>query len=86
MSFKDFAFHKVRKFLLYSFFSQLFPHHFTWLLLQDLQLPCLLFFVGSHVVMECNVSSGINGLIPFWQVNDDDVDIFDKTYREQFYE
>lgn len=36
--------------------------------------------------MECNVSSGINGLIPFWQVNDEDVDIFDKTYREQFYE
>ncbi|XP_032908809.1 interleukin-1 receptor type 1 isoform X1 [Catharus ustulatus] len=42
--------------------------------------------LGSHVVMECNVSSGINGLIPFWQVNDEDVDIFDKTYREQFYE
>ncbi|XP_021394083.2 interleukin-1 receptor type 1 [Lonchura striata] len=42
--------------------------------------------LGSHVVMECNISSGINGLIPFWQVNDEDVDIFDKTYREQFYE
>ncbi|XP_027760842.1 interleukin-1 receptor type 1-like isoform X2 [Empidonax traillii] len=42
--------------------------------------------LGSHLVMECNISSGINGLIPFWQVNDDDVDIFDKTYREQFYE
>lgn len=44
------------------------------------------FFVGSHVVMECNISSGINGLIPFWQVNDEDVDSFDITYREQFYE
>ncbi|NXU04074.1 IL1R1 protein, partial [Buphagus erythrorhynchus] len=53
---------------------------------KDLQLLYLHFFVGSHVVMECNISSGINGLIPFWQVNDDDVDIFDKTYREQFYE
>ncbi|NWU65021.1 IL1R1 protein, partial [Pterocles burchelli] len=42
--------------------------------------------LGSHVVMECNVSSGINGLIPFWQVNDEDVDSFDSTYREQFYE
>ncbi|NXO04660.1 IL1R1 protein, partial [Rhinopomastus cyanomelas] len=42
--------------------------------------------LGSHVVMECNVSSGINGLIPFWEVNDDDVDYFDSTYREQFYE
>ncbi|XP_041324393.1 interleukin-1 receptor type 1-like isoform X3 [Pyrgilauda ruficollis] len=42
--------------------------------------------LGSHVVMECNISSGINGLIPFWQVNDEDVDVFDKTYREQFYE
>ncbi|KAM6292829.1 interleukin-1 receptor type 1-like isoform 3-T4 [Porphyrio hochstetteri] len=42
--------------------------------------------LGSHVVMECNVSSGINGLIPFWQVNDKDVDSFDSTYREQFYE
>ncbi|NWW29778.1 IL1R1 protein, partial [Panurus biarmicus] len=42
--------------------------------------------LGSHVVMECNVSSGINGLIPFWQVNDEDVDIFDETYREQFYD
>lgn len=45
-----------------------------------------MFFVGSHVVMECNISSGINGLIPFWQVNDEDVDSFDSTYREQFYE
>ncbi|PKK32523.1 interleukin 1 receptor, type I [Columba livia] len=42
--------------------------------------------LGSRVVMECNVSSGINGLIPFWQVNDEDVDSFDSTYREQFYE
>ncbi|NXX50604.1 IL1R1 protein, partial [Tricholaema leucomelas] len=42
--------------------------------------------LGSHVVMECNISSGINGLIPFWQVNDEDVDFFDHTYREQFYE
>ncbi|XP_067994289.1 interleukin-1 receptor type 1 [Melanerpes formicivorus] len=42
--------------------------------------------LGSHVVMECNISSGINGLIPFWQVNDEDVDYFDSTYREQFYE
>ncbi|XP_054678165.1 interleukin-1 receptor type 1-like isoform X2 [Grus americana] len=42
--------------------------------------------LGSHVVMECNISSGINGLIPFWQVNDKDVDSFDSTYREQFYE
>ncbi|NXI62831.1 IL1R1 protein, partial [Anseranas semipalmata] len=42
--------------------------------------------LGSHVVMECNVSSGINGLIPYWQVNDEDVDSFDSTYREQFYE
>ncbi|KFV39031.1 Interleukin-1 receptor type 1, partial [Tyto alba] len=42
--------------------------------------------LGSHVVMECNISSGINGLIPFWQVNDEDVDSFDSTYREQFYE
>ncbi|XP_030331609.1 interleukin-1 receptor type 1-like isoform X2 [Strigops habroptila] len=42
--------------------------------------------LGSHVVMECNISSGINGLIPFWQVNDEDVDIFDSTYREQYYE
>ncbi|XP_008496332.1 interleukin-1 receptor type 1 isoform X2 [Calypte anna] len=42
--------------------------------------------LGSHVVMECNISSGINGLIPFWQVNDEDVDSFDITYREQFYE
>ncbi|NWH63945.1 IL1R1 protein, partial [Geococcyx californianus] len=42
--------------------------------------------LGSHVVMECNISSGIYGLIPFWQVNDEDVDSFDSTYREQFYE
>ncbi|NXI57369.1 IL1R1 protein, partial [Chloroceryle aenea] len=42
--------------------------------------------LGSHVVMECNISSGINGLIPFWQVNDEDVDYFDSSYREQFYE
>ncbi|NXI37497.1 IL1R1 protein, partial [Galbula dea] len=42
--------------------------------------------LGSHVVMECNISSGINGLIPFWKVNDMDVDYFDSTYREQFYE
>ncbi|KAM6284802.1 interleukin-1 receptor type 1-like isoform 5-T5 [Spheniscus humboldti] len=42
--------------------------------------------LGSHIVMECNISSGINGLIPFWQVNDEDVDSFDSTYREQFYE
>ncbi|NXV19092.1 IL1R1 protein, partial [Cepphus grylle] len=42
--------------------------------------------LGSHVVMECNISSGINGLIPFWQVNDEDVDSFDSTYVEQFYE
>ncbi|XP_071601272.1 interleukin-1 receptor type 1-like isoform X2 [Heliangelus exortis] len=42
--------------------------------------------LGSHVVMECNISSGINGLIPFWQVNDEDVDSFDTTYREQFYD
>ncbi|NXE20061.1 IL1R1 protein, partial [Ardeotis kori] len=42
--------------------------------------------LGSHVVMECNVSSGIDGSIPFWQVNDEDVDSFDNTYREQFYE
>ncbi|PKU41227.1 interleukin-1 receptor type 1-like isoform x2 [Limosa lapponica baueri] len=42
--------------------------------------------LGSHVVMECNISSGINGLIPFWQVNDEDVDSFDSTYMEQFYE
>ncbi|XP_065533801.1 interleukin-1 receptor type 1-like isoform X4 [Lathamus discolor] len=42
--------------------------------------------LGSHVVMECNVSSGINGLIPFWQVDNEDVDIFDSTYREQYYD
>ncbi|XP_075380688.1 interleukin-1 receptor type 1-like isoform X1 [Mycteria americana] len=42
--------------------------------------------LGSHVVMECNISTGINGLIPFWQVNGEDVDSFDSTYREQFYE
>ncbi|XP_051500038.1 interleukin-1 receptor type 1-like isoform X1 [Apus apus] len=42
--------------------------------------------LGSHVVMECNISSGINGLIPFWQVNDEDVDSFDSTYREHFYD
>ncbi|NXS92250.1 IL1R1 protein, partial [Jacana jacana] len=42
--------------------------------------------LGSHVVMECNISSGINGLIPFWQVDDEDVDSFDSTYIEQFYE
>ncbi|XP_025904030.1 interleukin-1 receptor type 1-like [Nothoprocta perdicaria] len=42
--------------------------------------------LGTHVVMECNISSGINGLIPFWTVNDDDVDSFDSTYKEQFYE
>ncbi|XP_065597195.1 interleukin-1 receptor type 1-like [Cyrtonyx montezumae] len=42
--------------------------------------------LGSHVVMECNVSSGVYGLIPYWQVNDEDVDSFDSTYREQFYE
>ncbi|KAM9567904.1 interleukin-1 receptor type 1-like isoform 4-T4 [Guaruba guarouba] len=42
--------------------------------------------LGSHVVMECNISSGINGLIPFWQVNNEDVDIFDSTYREQYYD
>ncbi|XP_027639690.1 interleukin-1 receptor type 1-like isoform X1 [Falco biarmicus] len=42
--------------------------------------------LGSHVVMECNVSSGINGFIPFWQVNDEDVDSFDSSYREQFYD
>ncbi|XP_030906916.2 interleukin-1 receptor type 1-like isoform X2 [Melopsittacus undulatus] len=42
--------------------------------------------LGSRVVMECNISSGINGLIPFWQVNNEDVDIFDSTYREQYYE
>ncbi|XP_057278320.1 interleukin-1 receptor type 1-like isoform X1 [Pezoporus wallicus] len=42
--------------------------------------------LGSHVVMECNISSGINGLIPFWQVDDEDVDIFDNTYREQYYD
>ncbi|XP_061233672.1 interleukin-1 receptor type 1-like isoform X2 [Neopsephotus bourkii] len=42
--------------------------------------------LGSHILMECNISSGINGLIPFWQVDDEDVDIFDSTYREQYYE
>ncbi|NXH23337.1 IL1R1 protein, partial [Bucco capensis] len=42
--------------------------------------------LGSPVLMECNISSGINGLIPFWQVNEQDVDYFDSTYREQFYE
>lgn len=42
--------------------------------------------LGSHVVMECNVSSGVYGLLPYWQVNDEDVDSFDSTYREQFYE
>ncbi|NWI16477.1 IL1R1 protein, partial [Crypturellus soui] len=42
--------------------------------------------LGTHVVMECNISSGINGLIPFWTVNDEDVDSFDSTYKEQFYE
>ncbi|NWU90725.1 IL1R1 protein, partial [Upupa epops] len=42
--------------------------------------------LGSHVVMECNVSSGISSLIPFWEVNDGDVDYFDSTYREHFYE
>nr|XP_013809698.1 PREDICTED: interleukin-1 receptor type 1 isoform X4 [Apteryx mantelli mantelli] len=42
--------------------------------------------LGSPVVMECNISSGIPGLIPFWKVNDEDVDSFDSTYKEQFYE
>ncbi|NXL84334.1 IL1R1 protein, partial [Alectura lathami] len=42
--------------------------------------------IGSHVVMECNVSSGVYGLIPYWQVNGEDVDSFDSSYREQFYE
>ncbi|XP_010726154.1 interleukin-1 receptor type 1-like [Meleagris gallopavo] len=42
--------------------------------------------LGSHIVMECNVSSGVYGLLPYWQVNDEDVDSFDSTYREQFYE
>ncbi|NXU58069.1 IL1R1 protein, partial [Turnix velox] len=42
--------------------------------------------LGSHVVMECNVSSSVSGLIPFWQVNDEDVYIFDSSYVEQFYE
>ncbi|XP_052520863.1 interleukin-1 receptor type 1-like [Tympanuchus pallidicinctus] len=42
--------------------------------------------LGSHVVMECNVSSGVYGLLPYWQVNNEDVDSFDSTYREQFYE
>ncbi|NWX19001.1 IL1R1 protein, partial [Aegotheles bennettii] len=42
--------------------------------------------LGSHVVMECNISSGINGLIPFWEVNNEAVDSFDSTYTEQFYE
>ncbi|XP_072193465.1 interleukin-1 receptor type 1-like isoform X3 [Excalfactoria chinensis] len=42
--------------------------------------------LGSHVVMECNVSSGVYGLLPYWQVNDEDVDSFDSSYREQFYE
>lgn len=67
----------------------MFPGHLIPLLLQDFQLLYLngLFcFVGSHVVMECNVSSGINSLIPYWEVNDGYVDDFDSTYREQFYE
>nr|XP_013045697.2 interleukin-1 receptor type 1-like [Anser cygnoides] len=42
--------------------------------------------LGSHVVMECNVSSGINSLIPYWEVNNEYVDDFDSSYREQFYE
>ncbi|CAM4430879.1 interleukin-1 receptor type 1-like [Lepidochelys kempii] len=42
--------------------------------------------LGSHVLMDCNISSSISTLNPYWQVNGTDVNIFDDTYKEQFYE
>ncbi|XP_034613897.1 interleukin-1 receptor type 1-like isoform X1 [Trachemys scripta elegans] len=42
--------------------------------------------LGSHVIMDCNISSSIGTLNPYWQVNGEDVNAFDDTYEEQFYE
>uniref|UniRef100_A0A8C3HTP8 Interleukin 1 receptor like 2 n=1 Tax=Chrysemys picta bellii TaxID=8478 RepID=A0A8C3HTP8_CHRPI len=41
---------------------------------------------GSHVIMDCNISSSIGTLNPYWQVDGKDVNEFDGTYEEQFYE
>ncbi|XP_039396679.1 interleukin-1 receptor type 1-like isoform X2 [Mauremys reevesii] len=42
--------------------------------------------LGSHVIMDCNISSSISALNPYWQVNGEDVNVFDNTYEEQIYE
>ncbi|XP_067419680.1 interleukin-1 receptor type 1-like [Emydura macquarii macquarii] len=42
--------------------------------------------MGSHVIMDCNISSSISTLNAYWEVNDQEVNIFDDTYKEQFYE
>nr|XP_006133233.1 interleukin-1 receptor type 1 [Pelodiscus sinensis]XP_006133235.1 interleukin-1 receptor type 1 [Pelodiscus sinensis]XP_006133236.1 interleukin-1 receptor type 1 [Pelodiscus sinensis]XP_025045496.1 interleukin-1 receptor type 1 [Pelodiscus sinensis]XP_025045497.1 interleukin-1 receptor type 1 [Pelodiscus sinensis] len=42
--------------------------------------------LGSHVIMDCNISSSIGSVTPYWQVNDMDVNEFDASYQEEFYE
>uniref|UniRef100_A0A8C8SGN7 Interleukin 1 receptor like 2 n=1 Tax=Pelusios castaneus TaxID=367368 RepID=A0A8C8SGN7_9SAUR len=42
--------------------------------------------LGSHVIMDCNISTSISTLTPYWQVNGKDVDRFDDTFKEKYYE
>ncbi|XP_074847502.1 interleukin-1 receptor type 1-like [Carettochelys insculpta] len=42
--------------------------------------------LGSYVVMDCNISSSISSLTPYWEVKDEDGVFSDYTYEEEFYE